>query len=163
MAHLNPEQIRVSFNQGAQPDGPTHPRAYTLTHSDLTGELFLTIGKTYNRGQVSGIYTRLMRDEVLAEWSDDEQPSLHVHCHVSGGLVFGTAGYREATFRHHMPMVLEAFYYGEQTLVELHPELGDAPVIVHFHTRLHKWDKVETWGVFENYKIQVARVTINQR
>jgi magnesium dechelatase len=156
MGHLNPEQLHVSYLKGAKADSPKHPRAYTLTHSDLTGELYLTIGKTYNRRQVSGIYTRLMRDEVLAEWRDEEQPSLHVHCHISGGLVFGTAGYREATFREHMPLVLETFYYSDRTLIELHPELGQAPVVVHFHSPRHKRDKVETWGTFENFKIQAA-------
>jgi hypothetical protein len=153
MAHLNPEQLHVSFMQGAQPDGPTHPRAYTLTHSDITGELYLSIGKIYNLRQVSGIYTRLMRDEVLAEWSDEEQTCLHVHCHVSGGLVFGTADYREATFRYHMPMVLEAFYFGDRKLIEKHPELGQAPVFVHFHTRRKTRDKIDTWEDFEKYKI----------
>lgn len=29
------------------------PRKYTLTHSDVTGELLLTIGPSYNRFQVS--------------------------------------------------------------------------------------------------------------
>jgi magnesium dechelatase len=153
MAQLDPEQLHVSFMQDAQPDGPTYPRAYTLTHSDISGELNLTIGKVYNRRQVSGIYTRLMRDEVLAEWSNDEQPCLHVHCHVSGGLVFGSAGYREATFRYHMPMVLEAFHTGDQKLIELHPELAHALVILHFHTRQRGKDRTETWGILDNYKI----------
>jgi len=40
-----------------------------------------------------------MRDEVLGEWADAEgRPELHIHLHVSGGLVFGTAGMRDRIF-----------------------------------------------------------------
>ena len=101
--------LHVTFASGATANGPLTPRRYTLTHSDATGDLFLTIGTEYDRVQIAGWYTRLMRDEVLAEWQAGEPPVLHVHCHVSGGLVFGTAGWRASIFRQHMPMVLQAF------------------------------------------------------
>ena len=69
---LRPEKLHVRFLPGAAPEGPITPRCYTLTHSDATGDLFLTIGPQYDREQVSGWHTRLMRDEVLAEWIDEE-------------------------------------------------------------------------------------------
>lgn len=153
MSHLIPEKLHVRFIHGVHADGPKYPRAYTLTHSDLTGDLYLSIGRATNQRQVSGFYTRFMRDEVLAEWNNDEQPCLRVHCHVSGGLVFGSAGYREATFRYHMPMVLETFRYGDRKLIEKFPELGHAPVTVHFHTQQRKRGQREGWGVLDDYRI----------
>ena len=48
MAHLNPEKLHVNFFGGANAYGPIKPRAYTLTHSDATGDLFLSIGQHYN-------------------------------------------------------------------------------------------------------------------
>jgi hypothetical protein len=93
MKHLDPENLHTSFLPGAISEGTVIPRRYTLTHSDRTGELFLYIGPDYNKDQISGWYTRLMRDEVLAEWKQDKESySLHVYLHVSGGLVFGRAG-----------------------------------------------------------------------
>ena len=157
MGHLNPEKLQVSYIHGVQADGPKFPRAYTLTHSDLTGDLYISIGQATNHRQISGFYTRLMRDEVLAEWSNDEQPCLNVHCHVSGGLVIGSAGYREATFRYHMQMVLEAFHYGDRKLIEKYPELGRAPVTIHFHTKEQSKDRTETWGILENYRLHTGR------
>ena len=151
MGQLNPEKLHVRYIHGAQENGPKQPRVYTLTHSDLSGDLYLSIGKDYDRRNISGLYTRFMRDEVLAEWSNDEPPCLHVHCHVSGGLVFGSAGYREATFRYHMPMVLEAFRTGDAKLIETHPELSQAPIILHFHTSQRKRDRTESWGILDNY------------
>ena len=67
------------------------PRGYTLTHSDQTGDLFLTIAESYNLAQISGWYPKLMRDEVLGEWQVGEAPGLYLHCHVSGALVLGPA------------------------------------------------------------------------
>ena len=151
--HLTPEKLHITYIDDVRDDGPLAPRAYTLTHSDTTGDLFLTIGLRYNLPQISGLYTRFMRDEVLAEWRQDEQLTLHVHCHVSGGLVFGTSGYRDSIFRYHLPMVLEAFRYGDQKLVEAHPQLAQAPITVYFHARENKFDKTEQWGVFDEYKI----------
>lgn len=66
MSKLDPGKLHVTFNGGTSPVDLEFPRRYTLTHSDLTGDLFLTIGREYDEEHISGIYTRLMRDEVLA-------------------------------------------------------------------------------------------------
>ncbi len=153
MEHLNPEKLHVTFIDGSNADGPITPRAYTLTHSDATGDLFLSIGLHNNLPQISGLYTRLMRDEVLAEWEANEQIILHVHCHVSGGLVFGPSKWRYSIFRYHLRMVLEAFWYGDKRLIEIYPQMAKAPIIVHFHAREKKLNKSEAWGVFDDYKV----------
>ena len=33
------------------------PRKYTLTHSDLTGDLYLTVAREYDKKQISRWYT----------------------------------------------------------------------------------------------------------
>lgn len=70
------------------------PRRYTLTHSDRTADLFLTIGPEYIFDQFKGLYARLMRDEVLAELVEENDGiTLHVYCEVCRG--FGTRRFRE--------------------------------------------------------------------
>ncbi len=92
MGHLNPKKLHVTYLSGVGPKAPIAWRHYTLTHSDITNDLYLTIGCDYNLKQISGWYTRFMRDEILAEWKGSQDaPSLHVYCHVSGGLVFARA------------------------------------------------------------------------
>ena len=135
MSHLDPDMLHVTFASGATAEGPLTPRRYTLTHSDATGELFLTIGQEYDRKQIAGWYTRLIRDEVLAEWQAGEPPVLHVHCHVSGGLVVGTAGWRKSIFRQHMPMVLQAFRLGDRGCWRRIRRLPRRRCRVHFHAR----------------------------
>ena len=154
MTRLRTEQLHVSLAEGMALDGPVVPRRYTLTHSDATGDLFLTIAPDYDQKQISGVYTRLMRDEVLAEWvQESDGPILRVHCHVSGGIVLGTAGWRDDIFRRELPLVLEAFRYGDRQLFEAHPELDRAPIQVYFHARQAQYNRVEAWGTPGDYAL----------
>jgi len=153
MKRLNPEKLHTEFLPGTTPESPVTPRRYTLTHSDRTGELFLCVGLDYNQHQISGWYTRLMRDEVLAEWTQDEKDySLHVYLHVSGGLVFGRARWREAIFRSELPLVLEAIRYGDRNLFTAYPKLEHASISVHFQSSDPNHHKIEQWGVLYHYR-----------
>ena len=154
MTQLNLNLLHVQFIGGANETGPLSPRSYTLTHSDVTGELFLTIGKEINFPQIEGIYTRIMRDEVLAELEISEPATLHVFCHVSGGLVFGTAKMRYGIFRYHMPMVLEAICYGDRIIIKENPDLAKSKVVVHFIARQKRYNQDEMWGLLEDYLIK---------
>lgn len=158
--HLDPSKLHVTFAPGTSSKGPPVPRAYTLTHSDFTGELFLTIGADYDRKQISGLYTRIMRDEVLAQWGEtpgpDEGLKLEVHCHVNGGLVMGTSGSRYRIFRHHLPLVLEAFRHGDREMLLELPELDEAPVWVVFHSTKRRYDFAECWGRMVDYRMAPA-------
>jgi hypothetical protein len=153
MSRLRPHKLHVTLAPGTKARQPITPRCYTLTHSDITGDLFLTIGAEHDRKQIAGLYTRLMRDEVLAEWREDaDGPALHVHCHVSGGLIFGSAGMRYGIFKRTLPLVLEAFRYGDRELFQAHPALDEAPILIHFHAHQRRYNQVERWGVPADYR-----------
>ena len=113
----------------------------------------MTIGPDYNFKQIRGWHTRFMRNEVLAEWKDSQDgPSLHVYCHVSGGLVFGRAGWRDAIFRSEMPLVLEAIRYDDGTLFVANPRLDHAPILVHFQASQPRYNKTEAWGILSDWR-----------
>ncbi len=153
MKELNPRKLHVTFQGAASANDLSLYRRYTLTHSDFTGDLFLTIGPDFSWKQISGLYTRLMRDEVLAELKHDEAGTvLHVYCHVSGGLVFGSARWRFDIFHHHLRMVLEALRYGDRELVSSHPEINRSAVVVHFASNHKGYDCLENWGAFQDYE-----------
>ena len=155
MSRLRPEKLDVRFVRGMEAEGPIAHRCYTLTHSDMTGDLYLTVGPDYDRDQISSWYTRLMRDEVLAEWrKDDDVPALHVYCHVSGGLVFGTSRWRYAIFQRELPLVLEAFRYGDRALFTAHPELDEAPIRVHFRSSRRRYRRRERWGTPAEFRLE---------
>jgi len=153
MGRVRPEKLHVNWLPGVTSEIPIIPRRYTLTHSDFTGDLSLSIGLNYNRGQISGWYTRFMRDEVLAEWKEDEMGmSLHVYCHVSGGLIFGRASWRESIFRSEMPLVLEAIRHGDRKFFDAHPRLDNSPIFVHFQSTRGNHTKIEAWGTLASYR-----------
>jgi hypothetical protein len=64
MGRLIADKLHVRFAAGTTPDGPVSPRRYTLTHSDATGDLYLTIGADHDLRQLRGVQARFMRDEV---------------------------------------------------------------------------------------------------
>lgn len=153
MKRLDTNKLHVTNLTGAASGMSNLPRRYTLTHSDVTGDLFLTIGYDHDKKQISKLYTRFMRDEVLAELiKDGNQPELRVHCHVSGGPVLGTAKWRYSIFQSEMPLVLEAIRYGDRQLFETNPDLDQIPVKVHFCSHNRRYNKVEDWGVMGDYR-----------
>jgi hypothetical protein len=147
MSNFRPEKLHVDFPLNWKDDPNPLPRCYTLTHSDQTGDLFLTIDRQFDHQQISGLYTKLMRDEVLGEWKDDSGLSLHIYLHVSGGLVLGPAKWRYGIFKQHLPMTLEAICYGDKVFAKNHP---DAPIIVHFLARQARFNAVQNWGIIKD-------------
>ena len=153
MKRLNPQKLHVVYLTGTTPEDLTLPRRYTITHSDITGELFITISNAYDTKQTSSLYTRLMRDEVLAEFTKEEDCLVvRVYCHVSGGFVFGTAKLRYAVFCHELPLVLEAIRFGDRNLFEKNPNLDNTPVLIHFQSTAKRFNKIENWGTMADYR-----------
>lgn len=153
MRRLDPGKLSVTYLTGTTPEHMSIPRRYTLTHSDRTGQLFLSIGYEFNSRQISSIYTRLMRDEVLAELCGEGTGLVfRVYCHVSGGFAIGTARWRYGILQSEMQLVLETIRYGDRILFDLHPELDSAEVLVHFKSTNSRFNKVENWGTMREYR-----------
>jgi len=140
-------RLRVGFAEGTRPDRPLNPLRYTLTHSDRTGDLFLTIGPDYDQRALRALQVRLERDEVLGDWIlAAEGPRLELHMTAQGGLpLFGTGAMRCGIFRRYRPLVLAALRHGDRALTAAHPGLDAAPVIARFHWRGERQES-EQWG-----------------
>jgi hypothetical protein len=94
-----------------------------------------------------------MRDEVLADLTEDSnQLVLNVHCHVSGGLVFGRAKWRYEIFCSELSLPLEAIRYGDKAFFERDAQLDQTPVLVHFKSSDKKYNKIEKWGTIADYR-----------
>ena len=152
---FNPSKLKVSYGESCEIKSDFLPRKYTLTHSDSTGDLFLKIDCQYDKKQISSLYTRFMRDEVLAEWIDNgTNKELQIYLHVSGGIVFGWARMRDKIFQYHLPMVLKALIYGDSELFEAFPELVISSIIVHFRSNRTKYNKIKQYGIIKDYQIK---------
>ena len=151
MPGFDPGKLSVNFDDQLKSDNLILPRKYTLTHSDLTGELFLYIGRDFDHRSFSSLYSRLIRDEVLGEWKNLEQSILDIRCLVSGGLAIGPSKWRESIFRQHMDMVLEAICYGDRVFLQRERDLLNAPIYVHFITRNKKLQSMQEWGIISDF------------
>lgn len=151
MSRLNPERLQVEF-VGVSPTEPIIPRRYTLTHSDFTGDLFLTLAPDFAYYKITP-----MRDEVLGEWMlINNNYEYYVYLFVGGGQFSSEAKtIREAVFRRELPLALEAIRYGDNKFFEANPELDYKPIIVYFLSNDPIFNKVENWGTFSNYKPQI--------
>lgn len=55
MKRLNPDKLLVELRDGVTLTEPIIGRTYTLTHSDITADLFLTIGMQYTFDKISDL------------------------------------------------------------------------------------------------------------
>ncbi len=149
MSKLNPEKLSVEFRKGVTTTEPIIPRRYTLTHSDVTAELFLTIGSRFAYDKISAI-----RDEVLGEWVESEKGCLYyVYLYVDGQFDLNATAMRDYIFRRELPLALEAIRYGDRKFFNTHPELDNSSIIVHFMSTYPQFNRVENWGTFSYYDI----------
>lgn len=149
MNELKPDKLFVEFRPGVTPNEPIIPRHYTLTHNDITAELYLTIGTTYAYDKITA-----MRDEVLGEWIKLQNEYIfYVYLYVSGDYGSEIAAVRNFIFRRELPLALKAIKYGDKDFFNTHSELNLAQIIVYFSSTENQYNKIENWGTFSDYSI----------
>ena len=151
MSNFTPEKLSVEFRNGMTPTGPLLPRHYTLTHSDTTAELFLTIGTHFAWDKVD---TKI-RDEVFGIWNiKGNQMFYDVYVYLDRGEYdLATVKKRNEIFRRELPLALTAIRYGDRMLFCKYPSLDYAVITVHFTSNYPPFSTQENWGNFINYSI----------
>lgn len=148
MEKLNPDKLFVELRPGVTQTEPIIGRKYTLTHSDLTADLFLTIGLQFAYDKINAL-----RDEVLAEWRIyNGIPILYVYVYVDGKFGPINSAVRNAIFRRELPLALEAIRYGDNEFFVAHPELDNASIWIRFDSTNPEYNRFENWGTPEEYK-----------
>lgn len=148
MKKLNPENLQVKFGPMTSETKLIIPRKYTLTHSDISGELFLTIAAKYDYDKITE-----MRDEVLAEWSmANDDYALMVNVMVDKEKNPVMAAIRNDIFLKELPLAIEAIVYGDRELFKNNVFLYKAPVYVKFNSFYPMFNRLELWGTLSDYK-----------
>ncbi len=148
MSKFNPEKLFVQYRNGVTTTQPVIPRRYTLTHSDETGDLFLTIGNEYAWDKVN----TKMRDEVLGEWIVNGG-CLYFYVYVyidQGEYSQNAATKRNEVFRRELPLALTAIRYGDRLLFNKYAYLDCATIIVNFISTYPQFARQENWGNFSS-------------
>jgi hypothetical protein len=148
MNRLNPEKLFVEYRDGVTATSPLFPRKYTLTHSDRTAELFLTIGYDYAYDKITE-----QRDEVLGEWTNSKYGLLYsTYVYVDSPTNPAFTPKRDEVFRRELPLALEAIRYGDAPLFKSNPYLDNIPIITYFVSSDPYYNRMEYWGTFLDYK-----------
>lgn len=148
MGRLNPEKLHVEFRPVVTTTKPILGRKYTLTHSDITAELFLTIGLQFAYDKITS-----MRDEVIAEWKISNCGLfLYVYVYVGD---YGPAmnALRNTIFRRELPLALEAIVYGDKMFFKTKPALTNAPIWIKFDSTDPTYNRFEYWGTAMDYRL----------
>lgn len=158
MSLFNPSKLTVTYLAPSTPFRPLEGRKYTLTHSDVTGELFLMIGCQFDYSMVN----YKMRDEVLAEWiSHLGEFQLRGKVYVSGGEFdekYATVRYM--IFKRELSLAISGIVYGDQTLYSCYPWLLDAPIYIEFESNFPQFQQILYYGTPRQYLTAVYQQTI---
>ena len=148
---FNKDKVFTEFRDGVSKYEPILGRKYTLTHSDTTGDLFVTIGLNYARDKFGEF-----RDEVILEWKDEDgNKILYGKVLIDGDGIFGSEKIRNRIFMTEMPLALQAIRYGETEFFRINEELDDSVVLIHFKSNDPYYDKVCNFGNMNMYKTDI--------
>ncbi|GAB6168866.1 hypothetical protein JCM1393_13260 [Clostridium carnis] len=150
MSKFKPEKLFVDFKNDVTEVGPIMPRYYTMTHSDETANLYVSIGLNYDWSKVTS-----MRDEVLGGWDKVlGKYILRLYIHVDGAGGLNASVFRDKIFREELPLAITAIRYADKELIEKYPYLDEAPIIVEFNSKYKEFSKIESWDKLKDYEIK---------
>lgn len=150
MTTFNPQKLSVKLMPPATSAQPVEQRKYTLTHSDVTGELFLSIGYSYDESSINW----LQRDEVIAEWNSDMhgQFILFGKAYVDNGEFTREVSQRRfEIFQKEMDKALGAIVYGDLPFYAHYPMLLDAPILLVFTSVYPELSLIRYYGTPRQY------------
>ncbi len=148
MRELNERKVFVQYRDIMKPYEPLTERKYTITHSDITAELFVFVASDYAEDQMTG-----MRDEVRVAWEQNKKGLvLTGSVIVDGDGVTGNAYIRNKIFYNEMSTALQALRNADRFLFNKEPKLDNTPVLIHFISKNPIYDKTYEFGVIGMYK-----------
>ncbi|WP_409305669.1 staygreen family protein [Peribacillus sp. SCS-155] len=149
MSKFNPEKLTVTYIPPVTESHPADGRKYTLTHSDLSGDLFLSIGPHYDYAKIN----QKMRDEVLGEWHTHlGQYYLSIKIYISGGEYDeNISKVRYLIFQKDLELALQAMMYGDRKFFRHFPWLLDSPIAVCFESVHPNFSHTAYYGTPRRY------------
>lgn len=149
MGKFKPEKLRVKYIPPATAFEPVDRRKYTLTHSDTTGELYLSIGTIYDYQAIN----YKMRDEVLADWiTVNGEYLLYGNVYISNGEYDkNMSRIRYMIFKKELDLALTGLIYGDRSFYSYYPWLLDAPIHVQFASIYPEFNELVYFGTPRKY------------
>ncbi|MEG2109396.1 MAG: staygreen family protein [Clostridium sp.] len=152
MEVINPQKVFTEYRDKVTKVSPIKGRKYTMTHSDETADLFVTVGLNYAEDRIDKI-----RDEVKLEWiEEDGKLILYGEVLIDGEGISGNERIRNNIFMKEMPLALQSVRYGDRELFENNEHLDCAIILIHFKSDIPKYDRVCNFGSMEMYRVYLV-------
>ena len=148
MKKINPEKVFTEFRDGVNKIEPIEGRKYTVTHSDKTGDLFVTIGLKYAEDKIDKL-----RDELLLTWTYSDERLKLIGQVVIDNEVIKNSRIRNIIFKKEMPLALQAIRYADRELFQLNKSLDDIPIEIQFISQSEKYNKLIEFGSMKEYEV----------
>lgn len=142
------DKLKISIIEPITPTSPILGRKYTLTHSDLTGDMFLTIGPTYDYKAIN----KELRDELIGKWilDDNKNYNLIFYAYIND-LDFKNAKKKSDSFKYHLQMAIKAVIFGDKDLFLYNKHLINAPIYVNFVSVFLELTYIQSYGHVNDY------------
>lgn len=147
MDSFNSSRVNPEFRDGVNAMRPVEGRKYTMTHSDDTAELFVTIGKKYAKDKIGPL-----RDEVLLGFERrNNQMQLFGSVLIDSRYMDWDSNIRNEIFLREMPTALKAIRYADRELFEQYPMLDKVPIYIWFQSTDKKYNILYDFGTMQQY------------
>jgi len=149
MIQFNSSKLHTTFLSDTNEWSPVHGRKLTLTHSDESGDLFLSIGRHYNMLAID----RKKRDEVLGEWKQQHKQFVFIgKVYVSGGEFDEQSSQKRfMIFQKELKLALTGIFYGDYKFLRNYPTLLNSPIFVHFQSIFPQYNQELYYGSPSHY------------
>lgn len=149
MREFDPSKVNTEYRDNITYTSPIEGRKYTITHSDFTAELFVTIGLKYAEDKINPT-----RDEVLMEITKLRDENIfYGEVVVDAEGIKGNSKIRNEIFIREMPTALKAIRYADDKLFEEYPDLDKNYIYIKFKSTNPKYNKLRCFGNMGRYKI----------
>jgi len=150
MEKIDASKVFTEYREGVTPLSPLEQRKYTITHSDDTADLFVTIGREYAEDKVNEL-----RDELYLTYEMTKDGLVLMgKVLLDGEGVEGRTELRNRIFAKELPIALQAVRIGDHKFFEEIPFLDTIPIYIWFQSELPAYNKLYPYGTMTEYKAE---------
>jgi hypothetical protein len=122
------------------------PRKYTNTHNDQTREIYISVGKCYNKNLLSSPEAVNVESQIIGKWVQKKNKYQIILEAIVSSTKNPQSEIRNTIICNELGFVLQGIALAETALLKLHPKLGKTKIYVHFKSNDKAYDRVEYWG-----------------
>lgn len=150
MKPFSNDRVFVEFRDDVTAKDPILGRKYTVTHSDDTADIYVTVGLAFAEDKFSPI-----RDELLLSFRYlNRQMQLFGSVLIDSEEFEGDSAMRTEIFLREIPNALRAIRYADRDFFEVYPGLDLLPIYIWFQSQNDEFNQLYDFGTMRDYALE---------